>query len=56
VGKRLNDRVYLGVRQGTSPGSSKATIDIDVTKNIRIRGATGADGSTEAGVGVQWDY
>jgi translocation and assembly module TamB len=56
VGKRLNDRVYLGVRQGTSPGSSRATIDIDVTKNIRIRGATGADGSTEAGVGVQWDY
>jgi translocation and assembly module TamB len=56
VGKRLNDRVYLGVRQGTSAGSSKATIDIDITKNIRIQGATGADGGTETGVGVQWDY
>lgn len=56
VGKRLNDRVYLGVRQGTSPGSSKATIDIDVVKNIRIQGATGADGGTETGVNAQWDY
>lgn len=56
LGKRLNDRVYLGVRQGTSPGSSRATIDIDVTKNIRIHGATGADGGTETGVGVQWNY
>lgn len=56
VGKRLNDRVYLGVRQGTSPGSSKATIDIDVINNIRIQGATGADGGTETGISAQWDY
>jgi translocation and assembly module TamB len=54
--KRLNDRVYVGVRQGTSPGSSKATIDVDITKNIRIQGATGADGGTETGIGAQWDY
>ncbi|RKE69248.1 translocation/assembly module TamB domain-containing protein [Pseudorhodoplanes sinuspersici] len=56
VGKRLNDRVYLGVRQGTSPGSSKATIDIDIINNIRIQGATGADGGTETGISAQWDY
>ena len=56
VGKRLNDRVYLGVRQGTSPGSSKATIDIDIINNIRIQGATGADGGTETGINAQWDY
>lgn len=56
IGKRLNDRIYFGVRQGTSPGSSKATIDIDITRNIRIQGATGADGGTETGVNAQWDY
>jgi translocation and assembly module TamB len=44
------------VRQGTSPGSSKATIDVDITRNIRIQGATGADGGTETGIGAQWDY
>lgn len=56
LGKRLNDRMYLGVRQGTTPGSSQVTVDIDVTRNIRVQGATGADGSAEVGVGAQWDY
>lgn len=56
LGKRLNDRMYLGVRQGTTPGSSQVTVDIDVTRNIRLQGATGADGSAEVGVGAQWDY
>ncbi|MFG1465541.1 translocation/assembly module TamB domain-containing protein [Xanthobacter sp. DSM 24535] len=56
IGKRLNDRIYLGVRQGTTSGSSAATIDIDITRNIRLQGATGADGGTEVGIGAQWDY
>ncbi len=55
-GKRINDNVYLGVRQGTTSGSSRATIDVDVTKNIRIQGGAGADGSGEVGIGAQWDY
>lgn len=56
MGKRLNDRVYLGVKQGAQPNSSKVTIDVDITKNIRAQGATGADGSTEVGIGAEWDY
>ncbi len=56
VGKRLNDRIYLGVKQGTTPNSSQVTIDVDITRNIRVQGATGADGSAEVGIGAQWDY
>ncbi|MBB5752223.1 translocation/assembly module TamB domain-containing protein [Prosthecomicrobium pneumaticum] len=56
IGKRLNDRVYLGVRQGTKPDSSRVTVDVDVTRNIRLQGATGADGDSEIGIGAQWDY
>lgn len=56
LGRRLNDRMYLGVQQGTTPGSSKVTVDIDVTRNIRLQGATGADGAAEVGIGAQWDY
>jgi translocation and assembly module TamB len=56
VGKRLNDRIYLGVKQGAQPNSSKVTVDVDITKNIRAQGATGADGSTEVGIGAEWDY
>ena len=55
IGKRLNDRVYLGVKQGTTSSSSKVTVDVDITRNIRVQGATGADGS-EVGIGAQWDY
>ncbi|QIG52198.1 hypothetical protein G5V57_33565 [Nordella sp. HKS 07] len=56
MGKRINDRVYLGVKQGAQPNSSKVTIDLDITRNIRAQGAAGADGSTEVGVGAEWDY
>lgn len=56
VGRRLNDNIYLGVRQGTTPGSGRVTVDVDVTKNIRLQGATSANGAAEVGIGAQWDY
>ncbi len=56
LGKRLNDRIYLGVKQGAQPNSSKVTVDVDITRNIRAQGATGADGSAEVGIGAEWDY
>ncbi|MDI4664937.1 translocation/assembly module TamB domain-containing protein [Xanthobacter autotrophicus] len=56
IGRRLNDRMYMGVRQGITPGSGQVTVDVDITKNIRLQGATGADGSAEVGIGAQWDY
>lgn len=56
LGRRINDRIYMGVPQGTTPNSSQVTVDVDVTKNIRLQGATGADGNTSVGIGAQWDY
>lgn len=56
IGKRINDKMYLGVKQGTTPNSSQVTVDIDITKNIRLQGATSADGAAEVGIGAQWDY
>lgn len=56
IGRRLNDNIYLGVRQGTTANSSKVTVDVDVTRNIRLQGATGANGAAEVGIGAQWDY
>ncbi|WP_454917204.1 translocation/assembly module TamB domain-containing protein [Xanthobacter sediminis] len=56
LGRRINERIYMGVQQGTTPNSSQVTVDVDVTKNIRLQGATGANGATSVGVGAQWDY
>ncbi|MCC2112733.1 MAG: translocation/assembly module TamB domain-containing protein, partial [Hyphomicrobiales bacterium] len=56
AGRYVTDRVYLGVKQGTTADSSKVTVDIDVTKNLKAKGEVGADGSSKLGVGVEWDY
>ncbi|GLK55384.1 translocation and assembly module TamB [Methylopila capsulata] len=56
VGRYISDNIYLGVRQGTSPDSSRVTVDIDVTKNVKVQGETGASGDASAGVAVEWDY
>ncbi|MCX5497388.1 translocation/assembly module TamB domain-containing protein [Kaistia dalseonensis] len=56
IGKRLNDRIYIGAKQGPTAASGKVTVDVDVTRNIRLQGAAGADGSNELGLGAQWDY
>lgn len=56
LGRRLNDNISLGVRQGTTSNSTQATIDLDLGRNIRLQGATGADGGTSVGIGAQWDY
>ena len=56
IGKRLNDRVYVGARQGPNANSGKVTVDVDVTRNIRLQGAAGGNGTGELGIGAQWDY
>ncbi|MEJ8574885.1 translocation/assembly module TamB domain-containing protein [Microbaculum marinum] len=56
IGRYINDNIYLGVTQGTSAQSSRVTVDIDITDNIRARGEVGADGSSSVGINMEWDY
>lgn len=56
VGKRINDNIYLGVKQGATPDSSRVTVDIDITDHIKVQGEAGADGSSAVGIGMEWDY
>ena len=56
IGKRIDDNIYLGVKQGATPGSSRVTVDIDVTDRIKLQGEAGADGSSAVGIGMEWDY
>ena len=56
VGKYLNDRTYFGLEQGTSAGSGKATIDLDVGRGIKLRGSASSDGETKAGIFFERDY
>jgi translocation and assembly module TamB len=56
AGRRITERVTLGVEQGLEPGSTRVNIDLDITRTMKLRGSLGSDGSTRAGVFFQTDY
>jgi len=56
VGKYLNDRTYFGLEQGTSAGSGRATIDLDVGRGLKLRGSASSDGETKGGIFFERDY
>jgi len=56
IGKRLNDRLSIGVEQTTRTNTSRVTIDLNVSNNLKLRGGLGTDGSTRAGVFYEKDY
>ncbi len=55
AGRYVRDNVYLGVQAG-SGDSSEVTIDLDITENLKARGAAGADGDTSLGLFYERDY
>jgi len=56
VGKYLNDKTYLGIESGATAGSSKARIDLDIGKGIKLRGEAGSDGETKGGIFFEREY
>jgi translocation and assembly module TamB len=56
AGRYINDRTYLGVEQGIETGQTKVTIDLDVTRSIKLRAGAGSDGETEAGILFEKEY
>jgi autotransporter translocation and assembly factor TamB len=54
AGKYITDKVYLGVEQGSQPGSRRFTTEIEVTPNITAQTSTTQLG--EPTVGVEWKY
>ena len=56
VGKYLGENIYLGVKQGATSGSSRVTIDLDITKSLKARGEVGADGKSKAGIYFEKEY
>lgn len=55
AGRYINEKVYLGVETG-SGGSTKGTINLDITKSLKAKGAVGADGDSSVGVFYEKDY
>jgi translocation and assembly module TamB len=56
AGKYLNKRTYLEFKQGTGDSASKAVINLDIGKGVKLRGETGADGSNGGGIYYEKEY
>jgi translocation and assembly module TamB len=56
VTRAINDRISVGVRTSSKPQDNGVSLDIDVTRHIRVQGGVDAGGGSSAGVGAQWEY
>lgn len=52
----INDRISVGVRAGANPEDNAATINMDITKRLKLQGEVGATGNTSIGIGAEWEY
>ncbi len=56
VGKYVSDKIYIGIDQGTTPGSSAVRAEIEVSNDIEVETMT--SGTNESSMGINWkrDY
>ena len=55
AGRYIRDNIYLGVEAG-SGGSTKGTVNLDISRNLKIKGALGSEGDSSAGIFYEKDY
>lgn len=55
AGRYIQENVYLGVEAGAQ-GTARATINLDITDEVRARGSLGTDGDSSLGIFFERDY
>ena len=53
AGRYVTDNVYLGVQAGAE---TEATINLDITENLKARGSVGTSGNSKIGIFFEKDY
>jgi translocation and assembly module TamB len=56
VGRRINEKLRLGVEAGTDSASGRVVIDLDLTDTLKARGEAGQDGSGSIGLTYEREY
>lgn len=56
VSRYLNDNISVGVKVGARPEDSGVSVNIDVTKRLKLQAETNAEGGAAVGVGAEWEY
>jgi len=55
AGRYIQENIYLGVEAGAG-GTTRGSINLDITEELKARGAVGTDGDTSLGVFYERDY
>jgi len=56
VSRYIADNVRLGVRAGARPEDTGVSVDIDLSRRLRLQGQVGADGRSSVGIGYEIEY
>ncbi len=56
AGRYVTENVYVGVQQGATTDSSRVTIDLDVTKDVKARAGIDAQGDSSLGLFFEKEY
>lgn len=56
AGRYVARGVFVGAKQGATPGSSAATVEIELTPNVKVETDVGADSGGKAGINLEWNY
>ena len=56
VGSYVNDKTYIAVERGNSPGTGKATIDLNIGRGVKLRGEATETGKNKAGIFFEREY
>ena len=55
AGRYIADNIYLGVEAGAG-GTTRGSINLDITEELKARGSVGSDGDSSLGIFFERDY
>ncbi|MCA1262849.1 translocation/assembly module TamB domain-containing protein, partial [Nitratireductor aquimarinus] len=55
AGRYIQDNIYLGVEAGAK-GTTRGTVNLDITEDLKARGSLGSDGDSSVGIFFEKDY
>ena len=53
AGKYVSDKIFVGITQGTKPGSTGAKVQVEVTPNLKVEGEM--TGTSDSKLGLNWE-